>query len=140
MAIPTILKGDTPQTITLSMADGWDYTGCTLRVTFGAVSRSFTNLKAGDSVSLSFTSTETAAMSLGTSHVTLELVNDETGAVAILPWSKIKVTDAPGLVYPGSIDIDPAGLRIDDLTAHDSTGAIKSAVNAILAFLRNGAA
>ncbi len=133
--IPVILKGETSNPIQLTLREGYVYSGCVLAVCFRGVTKTFTDLVAGGTVELLYTAEETSTFPLGTGKVGLSIQNS-AGDICFMPWAKIKVTDSPDEVHDAQITIDPATLNVSDATSKDSLGAVKSKLNAVLAFLR----
>ena len=140
MAIPVILRGETAKPITLRLADGYDYAGCTLAVDFCGVVRSFGGLAPGGTLSLAFTDGETAGFPLGTSKAFLTLKNGN-GDTCRLPWAKIKVTDSPDELRDAaaSIDVDPATFIGEILPARFTDEDVRSRLNAIINWMKRGA-
>ena len=75
MAIPVILKGETPKPIPLALKEGYDYSGCCLHVEFCGLQDTFIDLSAGGRLELNYTAEQTAVLPLGTSKVMLSLEN-----------------------------------------------------------------
>lgn len=115
MAIPVILKGDDSGGVTITLAEGHSYAGATLVVVYNGVTREFSGLAAGGTVSLAFTAAETARMPLGTAMVNMRLVGP-TGAVETVgnADARIKVTDCVAEVNAGgSFAVTPGGNPLD---------------------------
>lgn len=142
MQIPTILKGDDSGPIVLVMDQDHDYSGATLVVAYSGVTRKFTDLTPGGSVSLAFTHDETAGFNLGCKPVLMRLIGP-SGAVETVENAemKIKVTDCLGEVNAGgSFVIKPgaAGVPVTDvgdLSANANVGALYAKVNEIVRVL-----
>lgn len=135
MAIPTILQGDTSSVIRLVVEEG-DYTDCVLDVSFHGIVKRFENIQGGSNLSLEWTPDETKNFPLGTGIITMTVRRGDF--VRSLPFAKLKVTDAPAEVYESTITIAPNIFDLPSLTAEDTSGDVKSAVNAIINTLRNG--
>ncbi len=103
MAIPTILKGDTPAPICFTAPE----TAARLLAKYQGVVRTFEHVAQGDQLSIRFTAEESAAFKLGTSPIYFA-AGYADGRVKTYPISaKIKVTDSPALVYGSTLDMDP---------------------------------
>jgi hypothetical protein len=138
MAIPVILQGDTSATISLRLADGYDYAGCWLDVEVFGKKITMELPSAGSVIDVKFTAGETEKVALGT-HRVFFTVRNAAGDKKSLPWAKIKVTDAPAEIASPAISIDPATLGDIDMTDADSLGDMKRKHNSLLALLRGGA-
>lgn len=100
--IPCILQGDDSGGVTITLAEGHNYEGATLVVVFNGVTREFTGLTAGGTVSLAFSAAETAGMPLGAAMVNMRLIGP-TGGVETVgnADARIKVTDCVAEVNAG---------------------------------------
>lgn len=144
MQVPTILKGDDTGPIVLVMDEAHDYTGSTLVVAYSGVTRKFTNLTPGGSVSLSFTHEETSRFNLGCKPVLMRLIGP-SGAVETVENAalKIKVTDCLGEVNAGgSFVIKPGTLAgsvpvtdLGDIPTNANVSALYAKVNEIIRVL-----
>lgn len=144
MKIPTILKGDDSGAITITLPDGRDFTGATLVLAYGGVTRSFTDLVPGATLSFGFTHDETAGFKLGCKPVLMRLIGP-SGAVETVENAamKIKVTDCLGEVNAGgSFAISPRDLStsvpvtdLGDLSTTAKIGDLYDKVNEIVRVL-----
>ena len=90
----TFLKGDSSAEITLVLAEGCDYSGKTLYLSYQGALRVFPVIEAGGTVAFSFTAKETASMSLGAYPVRVWLKGEDGGTVTIHNGAvKLRVTD-----------------------------------------------
>lgn len=139
-AIPTILKGDQPEPIAISLAEGFDYGEATLHVKFKGIEKTFTGLSGGSTLQLALTSEDTARMCLGAAAVGMWLVYPG-GRIRTIPSDdvRIKVTDSPAEVYNAPIALRPATLP-PDATESDTLGDLKAKYNALKATLAAGCA
>lgn len=135
--IPTILQGNNA-TINLFIADGYDCSDCVLEATINGIEKTYV-LTSNRDIVIMLTPEETSRFPIGTSKILLRLRNN-AGETRVLPWGKIKVTDAPEEVYSTSIIVDPGGIDVADVSDADSITAMKEKLNAIIAFLRGKAA
>ena len=139
-AIPTILKGDTPAAIPISLAEGFDYAEATLHVRYMGVEKVFTGLVGGGSLSLQFTEEETSRFPVGAAQVVMWLVHPG-GRIRTIPTDnvRIKVTDSASEVYNAQITLRPSTLP-PDATESDTLGDLKAKYNALKATLAAGCA
>lgn len=146
-AIPTILKGDDSGAITINIASGRTYTGATLVVAYQGVTRSFTNLTPGGTVSLTFTHDETAGFALKTAPILMRLIG-QYGAEETVENAdaRIRVTDclaevnAGGsfIVQPGGTMVDPTKVpitEVGDVAARYTLADLQAKVNQIVRVL-----
>ena len=94
MKIPTILKGDDAGAITLALDSSHSYDGATLVVAYQGVTKTFTGLAAGGTVSLVYNHAETAGFRLGCYPMEARLIGagGSIETVSNAEW-RIKVTD-----------------------------------------------
>lgn len=140
MAIPVILKGDDSGGVTITLAEGHSYAGATLVVVYNGVTREFSGLTAGGTVSLAFTAAETARMPLGTAMVNMRLVGP-TGAVETVgnADARIKVTDCVAEVNAGgSFAVTPGGNPlngVEGLGTRYTGDQLRAKINEVIAKL-----
>ena len=144
MQVPTILKGDDSGPIVLVMDEAHDYTGSTLVVAYAGVTRKFTNLTPGGSVSLSFTHEETSRFNIGCKPVLMRLIGP-SGAVETVENAalKIKVTDCLGEVNAGGSFVIKPGTQagsvpvtdLGDIPTTANVSALYAKVNEIIRVL-----
>lgn len=134
MAIPIIYKGDDTDfnggaPITLNIETAFDLSGCRIELSFLGCRREFSGLS-GHTATLSvvFSSAETAAMPVGTHCATLRAY-DSAGRVRTLTDSvRVRVTDSVDESAGGSVDVG-VGETVEELTPADGLGAVKEVVN-----------
>lgn len=126
MRIPVILMGDSSAEITLRI--GGEIGDAALHLAYQGVTRVFPSATA--EMVLAFTAAETARFKLGTYPVSMRLVGADGSVRTIVTDDiRIKVTDCPGEVYPGELEISSGALPLPELTATDSLGDVKALVN-----------
>ena len=86
----TILKGDSSAEITLALAEGCDYSGKTLYLSYQGALRVFPAIEAGGTVAFSFSAKETASMSLGAYPVRI-WIRGEDGSMATVHNGSVKL-------------------------------------------------
>ena len=134
MAIPIIYKGDDTDfnggaPITLNIETAFDLSGCRIELSFLGCRREFSGLS-GHTATLSvvFSSAETAVMPVGTHCATLRAY-DSAGRVRTLTDSvRLRVTDSVDEAAGGSVDVG-VGETVEELTPTDGLGAVKEVVN-----------
>jgi len=102
MAIPTILKGDTPSPISITVPEAL----ARLDVTYQGVMKSFTGVSAASTVQLVYTAADTARFALGTYPIQCVGVYADASRKTFPITAKIKVTDCPGEVYSTPITLE----------------------------------
>lgn len=138
--IPCILQGDDSGGVTITLAEGHNYEGATLVVVFNGVTREFTGLTAGGTVSLAFSAAETAGMPLGAAMVNMRLIGP-TGGVETVgnADARIKVTDCVAEVNAGgSFAVTPGVSPLADVNGLGTryTGdQLRAKINEVIAKL-----
>lgn len=112
--IPTIMQGDTSSAITFAAPE----TVAKLHIVYQGVVRIFENVTKDDEISFSFTAAETAKFRLGTWPLVFFVAFADGSAKTYPLRNKVRVTDAPALVYGTSIDVDPGAdsSSLEDVT------------------------
>ena len=132
----TFLKGDTTATITLALAEGFDYSNKTVCLEYQGVQLTFSSPIAGGSLIFCFTARETASMSLGAFPVRVWL-EDENGNVTTIHNAdvKMRVTDCIADVHSGGaiyLDVRGGLSGIDGLPERYTDKDVHDKINEIL--------
>ena len=132
----TFLKGDTTATITLALAEGFDYSNKTVCLEYQGVQLTFSSPIAGGSLIFCFTARETASMSLGAFPVRVWL-EDENGNVTTIHNAdvKMRVTDCIADVHSGGaiyLDVRGGLSGIDGLPERYTDEDLHNKINEIL--------
>ena len=142
MKIPTILKGDDAGAITLSLDSSRSYDGATLVVAYQGVTKTFTGLAAGGTVSLVYNHAETAAFRLGCYPMEARLIGagGSVETVSNAEW-RIKVTDIVSEVNcGGSFAVVPGAASvpvtdIEELGGHYKLADLAAKINEVCRIL-----
>lgn len=127
MKIPTILKGDDAGAITLALDSSHSYDGATLVVAYQGVTKTFTGLAAGGTVSLVYNHAETAAFRLGCYPMEARLIGagGSVETVSNAEW-RIKVTDIVSEVNcGGSFAVVPGAASVPVTDVEELGGRYK---------------
>ena len=127
MKIPTILKGDDAGAITLALDSSHSYDGATLVVAYQGVTKTFTGLAAGGTVSLVYNHAETAGFRLGCYPMEARLIGagGSVETVSNAEW-RIKVTDIVSEVNcGGSFAVVPGAASVPVTDVEEIGGRYK---------------